>query len=162
MLVTLGSCFRCDASNMKAITCKHPWLGLGLAVMTMSGCAANEQALPLKPMGPVTTVPRHAAHGGFLIVYTPIEEPRVFPDTMYAPHRGYEIFDSRGNLVRTVLNHVGAWDESPDLVTLPPGRYTVKAESATGNSLVVPVIVKADRPTSVNLEWREPKFVANP
>jgi hypothetical protein len=38
----------------------------------------------------------------------------------------------------------------------------VKALSATGNSLVVPVIVKLDRTTSVNLEWREPKFAVNP
>jgi hypothetical protein len=145
---------------MKPLPYNYLWLGLGLATMATSGCTTNEQALVLKPVGPVVTIQRHAVPGGFLVVYTPIVEPKIFPDTMFAPHTGYEILDRQGNVVRTVRNHLGAWDETPDMVSLAPGKYTVKAESETGNPLVVPVIIKAGRTTSVNLEWREPTIVA--
>ncbi len=149
---------------MKYMTFNDLRCGLiGLLIVTASGCAlnpANPVSATLPPVGPVT-VKALAPADGYLMVYTAIIEPNIKPDTMFTPHTGYTIRDSRGAFVRDVRNHVGAWDETPDLVSLPPGRYTVLAKSETGNDLIVPVIIKREKTTSVDLEWREPGVARN-
>jgi len=142
---------------------KAPWkIAFGFGVFSpllfaFGGCAANPATATLKPVGPVSTiVSDKASADGYLMVYTSIIEPNIVPDTMFAPHTGYTIRDRRGNFVRDVRNHIGAWDETPDRVSLPPGRYTVFAKSETGNDMIVPVIIKRAKTTSVDLEWREP------
>jgi hypothetical protein len=51
-----------------------------------------------------------------------------------------------------VRNHVGAWDESPFRVSLPPGRYTIRAESEIDGDVSVPDIIKGAKTTVVNLQ----------
>jgi hypothetical protein len=154
----------CEAIDMKWLRSPYLRFGLlGLIMAVVNGCAAvNPASATLQPVGPGSvTIKDKSPATGYLMVYTAIVEPNIVPDTMFAPHMGYTIRDRRGNFVRDVRNHIGAWDETPDLVNLPPGHYTVLAKTETGNNLVVPVIIKAQKTTSVNLEWREPGVAKN-
>ena len=135
---------------------------LGMMMIAGGGCAENQEAAVLKPVGPIAVHKRPPSEAGFLVVYTAIEEPRINPDTMYAPHTSYVIYDSRGAFFQNVRNHVGAWDETPDRVILPPGKYTIKAESEMDGEVVVPIIIKPAKTTLVNLEpRREPDLASS-
>jgi hypothetical protein len=87
-----------------------------------------------------------------LIVATAVEEPNPDPATNFYPHIGYAIFDDHGAFVRNVRNHLGAWDEQPEHVSLLAGKYTVITKGESGEDLVIPVIIEAAKTTSVNLE----------
>jgi hypothetical protein len=108
----------------------------------------------LEPIGPAPTANRAQAFG-YLIVYTAIIEPSISSDALFYPHTEYAIYDAHGSFFQTVRNHVGAWDESPFTVSLPPGRYTVKAESKFDGDVAVPVIIEAGRTTVVDLQHRD-------
>ncbi|EDY17945.1 hypothetical protein CfE428DRAFT_4684 [Chthoniobacter flavus Ellin428] len=47
--------------------------------------------------------------------------------------------------------HLGPWDETPELVTLRPGRYTIHAQSDFAGDLIVPILIRGDRTTVVDL-----------
>ena len=125
------------------------------ALLFFSSCAGTPPtAAVLAPVHPAPVVPT-ARRLGYLVVYTAIIEPDINPDTMFYPHTGYAIYDSHGAYYQTVRNHVGAWDETPYTVTLPPGHYTVKAESQDENDVQVPVIIEGGRTTVVDLQHRD-------
>jgi len=129
---------------------------LGLAAILIGGCAATEAPTVLQPVGPPSSpVTRRLHETGFLMVYTPIIEPNIKPDTQFYPHTAYAIYDSYGAFYQTVRNHMGAWDESPYLVSLPSGKYTVRTVSEFTGDVVIPVIIKRGRTTVVNLQRHE-------
>ena len=127
---------------------------LGLILAAMGGCAGNQQVTVLKPVGPAATATRGHAPG-YLIVYTAIEEPKINPDGLFYPHTEYGIYDAHGTFVRFVRNHLGPWDESPEFVSLSPGKYTVRAESEIRGEVAIPVIIRGAKTTVVNLERRD-------
>lgn len=124
------------------------------ALLCFGGCVATQPATVLEPVRPAPVV--QTIHGpGYLVVYTAIIEPAINPDTMFYPHTGYAIYDNHGAYYQTVRNHVGAWDETPYTVTLPPGRYTVKAEAQYEGDVQVPVVIEGGRTTVVDLQHRD-------
>lgn len=62
---------------------------------------------------------------GTLVVHTPTYR---FNDggIQYRPHGPYKILDRFGKFVRTVRNHRGENDETPERIELPPGTYLIR------------------------------------
>ena len=79
-------------------------------------------------------------------------------DPVWYQHTDYNVYDGRGKLVRHVDNNVGHYSTSPRLVSLRPGNYTVRARSAEGLSVNVPMVIERGRTTKVHLDenWRPP------
>jgi len=130
---------------------KHAtWLALAILAAAFTGCAdiPRETVLSTAGPAPMATRPRSA---GFLVAYTPVKLPPMNSDTLYYPHSSYALFDSHGVFLRRVRNHLGPWDESPECVSLPPGRYTLRAQSDFPGDLIVPVIIRGGRTTTVDL-----------
>jgi len=69
-------------------------------------------------------------------------------------HTDYRVYDERGKSVRYVGNSVGEYDSSPRVISLPPGRYIVRARAKDYLSVEVPVVVEPGRTTSVHLDDR--------
>lgn len=129
-------------------------LALG-ALATMSGCATDQKVTQLPMVTPDSGRIPGQKVPGYLIVYTATENPiNTDEGMMYYPHTGYSIYDTSGHRVRSVANHITSEDENPSRVSLPPGTYTVRAESESDGTVDVPVQIRGMRTTVVNLEKR--------
>lgn len=117
----------------------------------IGGCAGNEPVTVLPTVGPAPSNARTQAQGD-LIVYTAVKVPPISSDTLFYPHTRYAIYDSHGTFLRGVRNHIGPWDEQAERVSLPPGRYTISAESELRGDVKVPIIIQAAKTTVVNLQ----------
>jgi hypothetical protein len=91
---------------------------------------------------------------GYLVVYSATDR---FDDggVLYYPHSSYSVYTGGGKLLKNVENHISVSDESPELVTLPVGSYTVEARSENEGYLRVHVVVSANRRTILNLDQEQ-------
>ena len=126
---------------------------VGLAAL-LASCAS--QPLALEPVGP-GPLARTASSPpkGDLQVFTETEE--YYEDEMsWFPHTDYEIYTAAGKRLKRVWNHHDHEDEFPATVTLPPGKYIVKASAEFYGLVSVPVIIKPNETTTVILQpgWR--------
>jgi len=62
------------------------------------------------------------------------------------------IYTTDGKFLRNVENHISRSDESPELVKLAPGSYTLEARSANDGYVRVAVVIKPGRRTILNLD----------
>jgi hypothetical protein len=120
-------------------------LALLLAALTGWPCIGGP--MPVWP----TVGPSEPAHVGYLVVYT-ATEPFNDGDLMYYTHTDYELYSPRGVFLKKVRNSIVKGDETPERVSLAPGRYLVEAQSETDGIVRVPVIIADGRTTVVNLE----------
>jgi hypothetical protein len=136
-------------------------LFLTAGVLAVAGCAATrEQVTVCKPVGPVPQVAASKARPlGYLVAYTPVILPPMNSTTQFYPHSSYAIYDAHGALLQQVKNHVGAWDETPERIPLPPGRYTIHAQSDSPGELIVPILICGKRTTVVDLARESRYFV---
>ena len=128
---------------------------MAAAIAAIIGGCANEQVTVLHTVGPAPSgATMQARATGDLIVYTAVKVPLPMgvSDTQYYPHTSYALYDANGKFLRGVRNHIGAWDEEPERVSLPPGRYTISAESELQGSVKAPIIIQAGKTTVVNLQ----------
>jgi len=88
---------------------------------------------------------------GSLVVYS-ATDPFDDGDLLYYAHSSYAIYATDGKLLKNVENHMSRSDEIPELVTLPPGSYTVEARSGNSGYVRVPVQIKPGRQTIVDLD----------
>jgi hypothetical protein len=72
-------------------------------------------------------------------------------------HTDYTICDLAGKVIKQVRNARDANDDQPTVVRLAPGLYEIKADTKDYGSVSVPVVIKAGKPTVVNLQgdWRQ-------
>ena len=129
---------------------------LGAAIVSMlAGCSSTPIVLdPVGPAPPGATAPLRE---GKLIVYSATETIND-GEINYFPHTSYHIFTPDGKRFRTVNNHVGRNDETPEWVRLPAGSYNVRAQADGYGFVTVPVMIKWGRLTEVNLEtWGRKK-----
>jgi len=126
-----------------------------LPVFLMSACANSP--VVLAPVGPRPVGSQAEVGQGGLRVYSATEEHAVGDTTTYRPHSGYTILKEDGGVFKYVPNHTGVMDEKPQVVGLPAGRYTVKAESEDYGRITVPVVIQAGRMTEVRLDWYQVK-----
>lgn len=127
---------------------------VALGIITLlAGCAS--QRVVLVPVGPSplgNNIP--SSRMGYLRVFSEREPIEEGDDPVYYQHTDYKIYDARGKVMRQVGNTNGHFDTSPRAVSLPPGRYTVKARAKDYLSVWVPVIIEPGRTTSVHLDDR--------
>jgi hypothetical protein len=88
---------------------------------------------------------------GYLLVYSATDEFSD-GDLIFNAHSSYSIHTTDGKLFKNVENHISRSDEIPELVTLPPGSYTVEARSGNNGYVHVPVQIKPGRQTIVDLD----------
>jgi hypothetical protein len=62
------------------------------------------------------------------------------------------VYDTNGNIVRRVDNRSGSFYQSPMAVSLPAGEYKVRACATNPGLADVPVIVKENKTTIVDLD----------
>jgi hypothetical protein len=79
-------------------------------------------------------------------------------DPIWYQHSAYFIYGPQGKRIKYVGNTIGKWDEPPQTVTLPAGRYTVKARAEGCAPVEVPVVIERGKTTAVHLEsgWTLP------
>jgi hypothetical protein len=127
-------------------------LGIILAA-ALAGCATHSNLVVNQPVGPDLAPSRVNLNqgNGQLVVYSALEV--VNPVSSDFPtHAGYEIFDANGGLLRWVDNRSGPFYQSPAPVSLPPGEYKVKAPATNRGFVTVPVIIRKNETTTVDLD----------
>jgi hypothetical protein len=130
------------------------------ALVWLTGCASPPIALAPVGPGPFVSGARVASKGD-LEVYTETQEYDE-DDLAYFPHTDYEIYTSNGKHLRHVWNHQNHEDESPAIVTLPPGEYEVRAWADSCGLVSVPVVIKPNETTRLILQpgWQPDGAVA--
>jgi hypothetical protein len=116
-----------------------------------TSCALLQKPVALAPVGPGPYGHATSAPTGFLEVYTAV---KCYPydRQFYYAHTAYGVYDTSGRRVKSVENEVYYHSLEPEVVSLPPGSYSVVGW-ADGYELVkVPVIIKTGLLTEVNLE----------
>ena len=88
---------------------------------------------------------------GYLLVYSATDEFSD-GDLVFNAHSSYSIYTSDGKLFKSVENHMSRSDEIPERVSLPAGSYVVEARSADNGYVRVPMVVKANRRTVIDVD----------
>ncbi len=124
-------------------------LGLYLCTLTVVQAGGRDPLFP-GPVRPGLDYRTELSHG-YLMVYSGTDR---FDDggVPYNPHSSYSIYRADGILFKNVENHISLNDETPELVTLPIGSYTVEARSGSEGYLRVHVVVGAGLRTVVDLD----------
>ena len=126
------------------------------AASLLAGCSSTP--LVLDPVGPPPPGATASLREGYLKVYTAVETHPDGDSTYYYPHTGYQVYAPDGKRFKWVENHVGPNDESPMVVKLPAGNFTVSAQADGFGWVTVPVVIKRGKLTEVNLEtWGRKK-----
>jgi len=91
---------------------------------------------------------------GYLIVYSATDR---FEDggVPYYPHSSYLIYTNEGKLIKSVENHVAISDETPQIVALPIGSYTVAVRSEKSGFVHLHVLIAPDTQTVLHLEGEQ-------
>lgn len=122
-------------------------------VAAFAGCATHSPIVVNEPVGPDLAPPRvNLSNGqGQLVVYS-AEEVVNAVGSDFPTHAGYEIDDASGKFIRRVDNRSGSFYQTPASVSLPPGEYKVKAPATNYGLVTVPVIIKENETTTVDLD----------
>ena len=98
------------------------------------------------------SAPATLAPVGYLKVFTATTRVEVAVNSDFYPHMGYDIDDASGKKIRFVSNHTSSLDEAPSVVDLPPGTYTIVAESTWKGLVKLPVVIQPGETTVVRLD----------
>jgi hypothetical protein len=134
---------------------KKTKIAFSLVILALlAGCTTGPQVVVNQAVGPDLAPPRMKLPSkgeGQLIVYTEtgVTDP---PDTYYPTHSAYVIYTSDGNLLRRVDNRAGSFSQDAVKVSLPAGTYKVKGRATNSGQVTVPVIIKEDKITVVDLQ----------
>jgi hypothetical protein len=127
----------------------------------LASCAS--QPITLAPVGPNPFAACASIGTGHLQVFSCLAERsdnqnQGSNDPVWYQHTDYNVYDAGGKLVKHVNNTVGHYSTSPRLVSLRPGKYTVRARSTEWLSVNVPVVIERGRTTKVHLDenWKPP------
>jgi hypothetical protein len=139
-------------------------IGLGILFSILGTACQSEYNTVLDPLGPVpggksflfyprvTTSPSTCPPGqGSIVVMTPTGMSYA-GSLMYFPHLSYFIESANGWPGRCVANHRTRIDETPQVVQLPVGRYTLVAEGDGLGKVNVPLQIDNGTLTKVVLQ----------
>lgn len=126
--------------------------GMALAGL-LNGCSTPVSVATVGP-NPVNLTDN--SDSGRLQVFSALVGRTEGNNPTWYQHRGYVILDRNGKTVMHVGNQVGKYDPSPQVVSLKPGKYVVKAESQDYLSVEIPVQVERGRITRLHLDdtWK--------
>ena len=133
----------------------HLLMGAGLAAL-LAGCATTPVALA--PVGPNPAGSRSRVPEGGLQVFSSLVGRSEGNNPAWYQHSDYSIYDLNGKLVRHVDNTIGYYEKAPRRVTLPAGRYFLKAQANDYLWVDVPVTIERGQTTRVHLDdnWKLP------
>ncbi len=122
-------------------------------VAAFAGCATRSTVVVKQAVGPDLAHPRvHPNPGnGQLVVFTARELMNT-QDSYHPAHTSYAICGADGKLMRRVDNRSGSFYQSPETVSLPAGEYKVAGRATNSGQVEVPVIIKENKTTTVDLE----------
>jgi hypothetical protein len=131
-------------------------LQMSLCVLLMAGfagCATHSPVVVDQSVGPDLAPPRiDLNHGrGRLVVYSALEVANPV-NSDFPTHAGYEIYGLDGKLLQRVDNRDGSFYQTPATVSLAPGEYKIKAPAPNMGLVTVPVIIKENKTTTLDLE----------
>jgi hypothetical protein len=128
------------------------WIPIVVAA-ALAGCATHSNVVVDQAVGPDLAPSRvNLANGnGQLVVYSALEAVNPVSDDFPA-HAGYEIDSIDGKLLQRVDNRAGSFYQSPVTVPLPSGKYLVKARATNYGLVTVPVVIKENETTTLDLE----------
>ena len=140
------------ASIMKII----PAFSGAVLGLLLAGCASPP--IVLSPIGPNPAGFAGPDLHGRLEVYSARMEQDEGDNPIWYQHADYNLYDSQGKKLRHVGNTEGHYDEAPRTLTLPAGRYVVKAPAKDYLWVEVPVVIEPGRVTRVHLDdrWEPP------
>ena len=133
-----------------------------LVLLLLTSCGSE-------PLVLTTIGPAHSSGGsssltgiGRLQVFNETDEFEVDHDVPYFPHRDYQIYTPDGKHMQRVWNSQNLEDETPTIVSLPAGRYEVRADAEFYGLVRVPVLIKPNQLTKVILQpgWK-PQLTAS-
>jgi len=146
-------------------------LALTGATVWLVGCASASRVVVVEPLGPAPMAGAQGSGDGSLVIYSArmpadvdlnMEEWRYNNDfgknafLSEPAHSGYTIYTQSGEVVRQVRNARDMNDDTPTVVSLPPGSYKVEAEALNCDSsrvnLLMPVVIKPGQATIAHLE----------
>jgi hypothetical protein len=70
----------------------------------------------------------------------------------FPSHSSYDIYDPDGKIVRHVDNRSGQFYQGAATVSLPEGKYLVKAQATNHGLVSVPVVVREGETTTLDLD----------
>jgi hypothetical protein len=136
---------------------KRVYIFLGAGVVSLLiGCASTPVALA--PVGPNPVGSESMAPEGGLQVFSSLVGRSEGDNPTWYQHTDYYVYDLHGKLVKHVDNATGYYAEAPRRVTLPAGRYLVKAQANDYFWVEVPVTIERGQTTRVHLDdnWKLP------
>ncbi len=142
-------------------------IAVSSAVACLAGCASPGPVALSVPVGPAPAAGAKTSGASQLQVYSAREMAPVDMnieeffwnddfgknDFMYEPaHTDYTIYTQDGKVFKYVRNARTDGDAQPARVSLPPGKYTVKARARDYGWVTVPVVIEPGKLTIVNLQ----------
>lgn len=128
-------------------------VSLVIALGVLAGCSTPNEVVVKERVGP-DLAPLHkimSAGQGQLVVYSALEVLNAVSSD-FPTHAAYKIYDSDGKLLKVVDNRSGSFEQSPETVSLPPGEYTVKSPATNHGIVSVPVVIKKNETTTLDLD----------
>lgn len=121
--------------------------------MLAGGCASTtDSAMKLPAVGPVPGIyGNYGTRSGYLQVFS---ATRQINDggVLYCPHTGYSVYSAEGKRVASCPNHAGPDDQTPLVVPMIPGQYTVYAMADGLGMVAVPAVIARGQLTIMFLE----------
>ena len=111
--------------------------GLPVLALVAASCVAypSPAAVSWRPEDPVFgSAPRATSEvpeQGYLVVETDTDATLVAGNTTYYLRRGFDLYSSKGKLLRRVDNQGARGGEEPILLPVPAGRYVVGSRVST-------------------------------
>ena len=133
---------------------KHVFTLAGIALTSLLlGCSTP---VAVGPVGPNPAALENPARNGRLEVFSALAPRTEGNNPTWYQHTDYTVYSQQGKVVKRVDNADGYYSSEPRLVSLPPGKYLVKAEAKDYLSVAVPVVIDSGRITKVHLDdtWR--------
>lgn len=131
-------------------------IGTALTSLVLVGCASKP--VVVSPIGPNPNRTETQTADGQLEVLSALVGRTEGDNPSWYQHRDYAIYNEKGVVVKRVHNTVGYYETAPHVISLPPGKYIVKAEAKDYPNVTVPVIIDQGRLTRVHLDdaWLTP------
>ncbi len=141
------------------------------ATVWLVGCASASKLVMLEPVGPAPTGMAEGLSDGSLVIYSARRSADLDVNLatwlenndfgkneyLYEPaHTDYTIYARNGEVFQHVRNARDITDDSPAVVTLPPGSYQVEAEAVNCDGstvkVLMPVLIKRGQNTLARLD----------
>jgi len=125
---------------------------MGLLTLTaLIACTTRPAWVVRDPVGPEIEHISPAATQGSLVVYS-ADRTATYAQSEYPVHTAYTIYSLDHQVIRQVRNLSGSFNQDPERVSLPEGRYRVQALNADSGEVIVTVVIVAGKTTVVDLD----------